>query len=73
MVFAGPTPTNTARGIVCRIDRIQEQLNIKPWDGQAYSDSISTQILDFNTNKLAPVAMTLSGREFSGIGVGSFF
>tara|TARA_R110000851_G_scaffold79166_1_gene174459 strand:+ start:7150 stop:10296 length:3147 start_codon:yes stop_codon:yes gene_type:complete len=73
LVFAGPTPTNTARGIVCRIDRIQEQLNIKPWDGQAYSDSISTQILDFNTNKLAPVAMTLSGREFSGIGVDSFF
>lgn len=73
LVFAGPTPTNTARGIVCRIDRIQEQLNIKPWDGLAYNDSISTQILDFNTNKLSPVAMTLSGRQFSNIGVDSFF
>jgi hypothetical protein len=73
LVFAGPTPTNTARGIVCRIDRIQEQLNIKPWDGLACNDSVSTQILDFNTNKLSPVAITLSGRQFSSIGVESFF
>ena len=72
LVFAGPTPTNTARGIVCRIDRIQEQLNIKPWDGLSYNDSTSTQILNFNTNKLAPVAITLSGRQFSNIGVESF-
>lgn len=72
LVFAGPAPTNTARGIVCRIDRIQEELNIKPWDGQPYSDSISTQILDYNTNKLNPSTVTLSGREFHNIGVESF-
>lgn len=72
LVFAGPAPTNTARGIVCRIDRIQEELNIKPWDGQPYSDNISTQVLDYNTNKLNPSTVTLSGREFHCIGVESF-
>tara|TARA_R110000782_G_C14812995_1_gene413001 strand:+ start:755 stop:3955 length:3201 start_codon:yes stop_codon:yes gene_type:complete len=72
LVFAGPPPTNTARGIVCRIDRIQEQLNIKPWNGQPYNDSISTQILSYNTNKLAPSVVTLSGREFHNVGVESF-
>lgn len=71
LIFAGPTPTNEARGFVCRIDRIQEQLKIQPWDGSIPSETIRTENIFYNTTKQTLGMVTLSGRDYYNIGAGS--
>ena len=33
LLYAGNTPTNTSSGFGVRIDNIQKELDIEPWDG----------------------------------------
>ena len=68
LVFAGPRPTNAARGIVCRIDRIVEQLNIEPWDGVLPTETSKTQNIFHETELQTPMSIVLSGRNFTNVG-----
>ncbi len=68
LVYAGPRPTNSAPGIVCRIDRIVDQLGIESWDGVIPSDVIRNRQVSHTTDLQTPMTLTLSGRKFYNVG-----
>ena len=69
LIFAGPTPTNTAAGIVCRIDNIVDQLKIKPWDGTIPTTQSKISNITYASTLTAIPTITLSGREYYNIGL----
>lgn len=69
LAFAGPAPTNTAAGIVCRIDNIVDQLKIKPWDGTIPTTQSKISNITYASTLTAIPTITLSGREYYNIGL----
>jgi len=63
--FALEAPSNTARGLFCRADNIQEQLNVGPWDGKFPERTSKREILNLVSGSFSSTnTVILSGRTY---------
>lgn len=63
--FALEAPSNTARGIFCRADNIQEQLNVGPWDGKFPERTSKREVLNLVSGSFSSTnTVILSGRTY---------